>query len=100
MPNEIDLKSSLRREFAGAPLGDQRLAKRLLTIADRVGEDPGASFPRMCPTDAELEALYRFLENERVTPEVILAAHFAATIERCAAFDEILLAEDSSEGAF
>src|SRR2546423_212800 len=100
MPNHFDLKRPLSEEFVGAPLGDERLSNRLVTLGRRVGAAPDVSFPQMCGSDAELEALYRFLGNERVTPEAILAPHVAASVERCAHFEEVLVAHDSSEAAF
>jgi hypothetical protein len=69
-------------EVAGAELGDARLAKRLTKIASALAAFPGASFPRVACSDGELEGVYRFFSNERVTPDGILQPHFAAARER------------------
>lgn len=90
----------LADEFAGAKFGDERLTSRLGIIASRVERAPGASFPRMCATDAELEAFYRFLSNDSVSVESILAPHIEATIDRCGGFAEVLVLHDSSELSF
>lgn len=90
----------LADEFAGAKFGDERLTNRLGIIASRVERAPGASFPRMCATGAELEAFYRFLGNDSVSVESILAPHIEATIDRCGGFAEVLVLHDSSELSF
>jgi hypothetical protein len=38
---------------------------------------PADSFPRVVSGDGELEGVYRFLSNDRVTPKGILAPHFS-----------------------
>jgi len=83
-------------EFTSADMGDERLNRRLLTIADAVAAAPSSSFPQMTGSDGELEGVYRFLSNERVTPAKILAPHFAATVERAASEDDVLVIHDSS----
>jgi Transposase DNA-binding len=72
----------VRAEFEGAELGDRRLEQRLLRIADAVGAAPGDSFPDVTASDGELEGLYRFFGNERVTASAVLAPHYRATLER------------------
>ena len=52
-------------EFALAELGDARLTRRLMTIADSVAASPEVGFPRLVSGDGELEGVYRFLGNER-----------------------------------
>lgn len=69
-------------EFAGAGLGDERLNRRLMRLADCVAVAPAAGFPRISSSDGELEGIYRFLSNERVTPAKILEPHLAKTRER------------------
>jgi len=55
------------KEFEDAPLADKRLARRLTKIAAKAAQDPAASFPQMARSDAELEGIYRFLNNHRAT---------------------------------
>jgi hypothetical protein len=69
-------------EFGGAELGDARLARRLMRIAECMAVAPAAGFPKAAGSDGELEGVYRFLGNERVTPSGILTPHFEKTIER------------------
>lgn len=59
-------KKRVRRasaEFEGAELGDERLAK----IADALAASPGSSFPKVTADESELEAVYRFMTNARVS---------------------------------
>ena len=86
-------------EFALAELGDARLTRRLMTIADSVAGSPGVGFPRLVSGDGELEGVYRFLGNERVTPKGILAPHFAATRER-AGDGDVLVVHDTTTFKF
>lgn len=88
------------REFQGSDLGDARLDARLGKIAGRVAEQPGAGFPTALVTAAETEAFYRFVANDKVTLEGVLAPHKRATAERCRAAGEVVIAVDRTEMAF
>jgi hypothetical protein len=89
--------SSHSDEFKGAELGDQRLNKRLLGLAEQLAPQPERSVPAAAGGDAALEATYRFLNNERVTPEAILAPHLSRTNQRCAAAEHVIVAHDTTE---
>jgi hypothetical protein len=86
-------------EFAAADLGDERLRRRLMRIADAAATSPGAGFPTMTQSESELEGVYRFLANSRVTPRTILAPHIAATQER-ASSAAVVIAHDTTEIGF
>lgn len=86
-------------EFAEADLGDTRLARRLMRIADAAAAAPSAGFPEMTGSDGELEGVYRFLRNDRVTPQRILAPHIAATQGR-AAGATVVVAHDTTDLSF
>jgi hypothetical protein len=86
-------------EFASAELGDARLTRRLMGIADAVAASPADSFPHAVSGDGELEGVYRFLSNDRVTPKGILAPHYAATRER-AGGDDVLVVHDTTPFSF
>jgi hypothetical protein len=87
-------------ELGDAQFGDRRLAKRLVTIAERLAAKPDASFPKAAGSDGALEGTYRFLNHEDVTPERILAPHIAATVARAAAERVVIVAHDTSEFRF
>jgi hypothetical protein len=88
-------KRLVDREYAGAALGDQRLNARLQKIAGTLEANPDVGFPNAM-TEAELEAFYRFVSNERVGPDSILAPHVEATIGRCEGQDTVLCVHDTT----
>jgi len=89
-----------QEELGGAEFGDQRLTKRLLKLVAALAPDPSASFPDASATDAALEATYRFLGNEAVTPARILAPHIAATVRRVKEDGLAIVAHDTTEFSF
>jgi hypothetical protein len=91
---------SLVAELGARSLGDDRLngrRNRLIAVLER---QPDTSFPDACADDAELEALYRFLRNRRVSAEAILAPHFEATHQRSVALGEVLVIHDTTDMVF
>lgn len=84
-------------EYEGAEFGDARLARRLISLARLVAAEPDSSFPAAAGGDANLEATYRFLNNDRVTPERILAPHVRRTVERCIDAERVVVAHDTTE---
>lgn len=72
----------VRREFEGVSLGDRRIDARAVEIVERLAASPDDSFPEQMTSDAELEGLYRFFANRRVTMAGLLAPHVRATCER------------------
>jgi len=91
---------SVAEEFEGLELGDARLNQRAVKIVNRVAAEPGKSFPRATSDDSELEALYRFLNNDRVKPEAVLAGHYEATAERAVTAGQVLVIHDTTGFSF
>lgn len=87
-------------EFDGAEFGDQRLTTRLVTVTEQLATAPDQSFPSAAGDEAALEATYRFLNNDAVSPEQILAPHYSATVKRTAGAGHVVVAHDSSEFVF
>ncbi|NMQ19097.1 IS4 family transposase, partial [Candidatus Competibacter phosphatis] len=50
-------------------MGDARLNRRLVRMAERLGAQPNASIPVACNGWAETQAAYRLLAHEAVTWE-------------------------------
>jgi Transposase DNA-binding/Transposase DDE domain len=88
--------SAIEREFEGAALGDERRNKRLMRLVGAVGRDPSGSFPRAMGSDAELEAFYRFINNDSFSAEAILAPHVEATLRRGREARSVLVLHDST----
>jgi hypothetical protein len=78
-------------ELSGAELGDERLTRRLARVASAVSTAPAGSFPQLAGSDGELEGIYRFFSNQRVTAEKILAPHVEATVARAGPGETLVL---------
>ena len=84
-------------ELGGANLGDARLNRRLVRVAERLGAHPGASIPVACGGWAETQAAYRLLAHERVDWEAVLAPHWDCRVERMRRYPLVLCVQDSTE---
>lgn len=87
-------------EIEFVDLGDTRLNHRAKKVARSLASQPERPFPQALATEAELEGLYRFLSNEKVTAEKLLTPHVDATMERMAAEDVTLVVHDNTEFRF
>lgn len=93
--NLSDLQAFAQNEFGDSVLGDARLDRRLLSIAEKLAADPGMSLPKAMGTWSQAKAAYRFFANDVVTHEKVIGPHFGATAGRAAEFDEVLVIQDS-----
>src|SRR5690606_28374095 len=59
-----DFVAWAKDEFGGAVLGDSRLTKRLIRLADDLSSNPTGSIPIACGGWGETKAAYRLLDNE------------------------------------
>lgn len=84
-------------EFKGVELGDERLNERAVLLAERLGSQPTESIPNACHGWAETQAAYRFLRNPKADWRALLAAHWAATVERMRAHAVVLNIQDTTE---
>lgn len=87
-------------EFRGAELGDRRRSERLERIGVQLARDPGLSFPEAMGSEGQLEALYRFLNNDQVSFDAVHAPHLEATRARCAAREQVLVLHDTTAMKF
>jgi len=87
-------------EIAGVDLGDARLARSAVKIVGALATSPGDSFPNQADGDAELEAFYRFVNNDRVEAEDLLAPHVQQTARRAAAAGNVLVLHDTTTFSF
>jgi len=87
----------LSDELLGSQFGDARLNKRAGKIAHHLAFKPNLSIPAAMKTRADLEACYRFFNNENVTPAKILEPHIKATYQRIQQVDFALLVQDTTE---
>jgi len=84
------------KEFENARLPDARLVARLGQLVAAACLNPAASIPRMSKSESEREANYRFLSNERVEFDAVLAPHLELTSGRAVAAKQILALHDTT----
>jgi hypothetical protein len=87
----------LAEEFKTIELGDERLNRRAVLLAERLGQRPSASIPNACQSWAETAAAYRFLRNEEVSWDKVLAPHWQASQARMAEHKVVLCIQDTTE---
>jgi len=97
---DVPRHSSLVTEMASGELGDQRLNERRDRLVAVLEQHPDTGFPDACADDAEVEALYRFLRNPRLSLARVIEPHFVATHARCAALGEVLVIHDTTDMVF
>jgi hypothetical protein len=90
---------SIVDEFRGASFSDSRLATRLETIVEGLSHRASLSFPDAARSASALEGTYRFLANDKVTPEQVFAPHLALTRARTKG-REVYVAHDTTEFRF
>lgn len=84
------------KEFGEIDLGDQRLADRLVKLADKLASSPESPINQACGDWANTKAAYRFFQNERIDEKIILQSHIDSTFERAKEFGTILAIQDTS----
>ena len=84
-------------EMATVEFGDERLDDRVITVLSALGNRPNLSIPAGCGGRAEMQAAYRFFDNDKVTFEKVLEPHIKRTRERVAEQEVVLLVQDTSE---
>lgn len=77
-------------------LGDARLERRLVTVAEALSGQPSFPINHASEDWAATKAAYRLFDNERVTPERILRPHRERTLERMRAEPVVLAVQDTS----
>ena len=89
-------------EFAGAELGDGRLARRLIKLAATFADKPTASIPGACPDWSETQAVYRFFDQASTAKRAlgwqdILDPHIARSEARMRQHPVVLCLQDTTE---
>lgn len=83
-------------ELAGIELGDKRLNVRVVDTMAKLAAQPQAPINQACEDWADTKASYRLFQNERVTPEGILAPHQRRTQERMRSHPVVLAVQDTT----
>src|SRR5271170_3584422 len=84
-------------ELQTVDLGDERLDARFELLLSDIGSRPNLSIPAACGGRAEMEAAYRFFDNDKVTFDKVLQPHFARSVQRVGEQKIALLVQDTTE---
>ena len=97
----MDNNTWAEQEFGGAPLGDARLSRRLVDIAQSKAEKPGRAFTGVADGDwPAVKAYYRLIDHpdeDAVTMPHILEPHRERTVRRMKAQRTVLCIQDGSD---
>jgi len=86
----------VQTELRSAKLGDRRLDKRLAIILEAFANLPQASIPQASGLWSKTKATYRFLNNDKVTPQNILKPHQHTTQHRVSEQKVVLAVQDTT----
>jgi hypothetical protein len=84
-------------EFADLDLGDKRLNRRLVKLAETFARQPLPAIPAACGGWADTQAAYRFFGQTRFDWRDIMAPHWQASTTRMAAHPVVLMLQDTTE---
>jgi len=97
----LDASQWAEHEFSGAPLGDARLSKRLVSVADAKAQAPSCAFSGTVEGNwAATKGYYRMIdqpEDSAVNLPNILAPHRRRTMRRMMGQKTVLCLQDGSE---
>lgn len=85
------------QEAASVDLGDERLDARMALLLSSLGSHPNLSIPAACGGHGEIQAAYRFFDNEKVDFDKVLAPHCERTRERIGGHKVVLFVQDTTE---
>ncbi len=91
------ISSWAKEEVATVDFGDERLDARIAIVLSALGNRPNLSIPAACGGRAEMQAAYRFFDNDKVTFAKVLEPHIRRTHERLAVQPVVLLVQDTTE---
>jgi hypothetical protein len=97
MPRPEAAADWTEEEFGRVPFFDERLKRRLFTLAADFFAQPGELIPQVSDgSAAKAKAAYRFFKNPQVDMEKLLRAHIESTVERIGEHSIILAVQDTT----
>lgn len=84
------------QETTGSHFGDTRLNARFAKVVDTLSLQPNESIAYTNESWADTYGAYRFLENDKVTADAILAGHRQSSIERIKQHSVVLIPQDTT----
>lgn len=85
------------QEFTNLDLGDKRLNKRAVLLAEQLAANPEASIPGACGGWAETAAAYRFFAQDEMSWDAIMAPHWQRSVDRMRPHPVVLCIQDTTE---
>ncbi len=82
--------------FGNANLGDPRRTRRLTQLANDMASNAGNSIVKASETPAKIEAAYRFIRNDKISPEAIAESGFLHTSEVVKQLPLVLAIQDTT----
>jgi hypothetical protein len=83
--------------FGNANLGDPRRTNRLVKMASDLAANTGRSIPVACDDTAAIEAAYRFVRNDKISPQAISQSGYIQT-DRIVRQSSLVLAIQDTSG--
>lgn len=96
LPKAGESEDWAEEEFGSAELGDERLRKRLVSLARDFYAQPTANIPEACGSVAKAKAAYRFLGNPVIKMDKVLQTHYEATAKRIGVHEIVLAVQDTT----
>ncbi len=98
---DIEQAQWAQAEFGEAPLGDQRLSRRLVSIVESKSRFPGLPFLQAVDGQAaQVAGYYRFVDQPvetKVHMDSILSVHRRRTLQRVQKQPEVLIVHDTTD---
>lgn len=88
------------RHFDSLDLGDRRLNRRAVLVAESIAAAPAASIPKQAADTHQAKAAYRFFSHHAVTSDTISSQHRDLTLEAARTQPVVLFVQDSSHLSF
>ncbi len=83
------------QEFALLDLGDKRLNKRLIDLANKFAAQPQAPINQACEDWADTKGAYRLFDNEKAASKKIFLPHQKRTVVRMSAHPLVFAVQDT-----
>jgi hypothetical protein len=87
-------------EYGDSDLGHAARTNRLVQVASAMIQSPASSIPKAMGDAAQMKGAYRFLSNPEVRSDGILSGHTRRTAERCLAYVDVLILQDTTTVTF
>ncbi len=93
---KVAVEDWAEEELGGADFADERLSKRLVSVARDFYACPQGSIPQACQSRAKTKGAYRFLDHPETSMDRVLAPHYGATLKRVERERVVLAVQDTT----